>query len=90
MATSRRAAPIRNTTGTAAYDNAMRAIVQDTDGSADVLRLTHIVRPEAAANEVLLQVHAAGLDRGTWHLAPGTWRPYLRRLALGVPQDQRT
>ena len=60
----------------------MQAIVHDTYGSADVLRLTRITRPEVADNEVLLRVHAAGLDRGTWHLMTG--RPYLLRLAFGV------
>jgi NADPH:quinone reductase-like Zn-dependent oxidoreductase len=60
----------------------MQAIVHDTYGSADVLRLTRIARPEVADNEALLRVHAAGLDRGTWHLMTG--RPYLLRLAFGV------
>jgi NADPH:quinone reductase-like Zn-dependent oxidoreductase len=59
----------------------MRAIVQERYGSADVLRVAWVPRPRAAANEVLLQVHAAGLDRGTWHLMTG--RPYLQRLILG-------
>jgi NADPH:quinone reductase-like Zn-dependent oxidoreductase len=65
----------------ATTESTMRAIVQDTYGSADVLRLAQISTPEIAANEVLLRVHAAGLDRGTWHLMTG--RPYLLRLALG-------
>jgi NADPH:quinone reductase-like Zn-dependent oxidoreductase len=55
-----------------------RAIVQDTYGSADVLRLAQVSRPEAAADEVLLRVEAAGLDRGTWHMMSG--RPYLLRI----------
>jgi NADPH:quinone reductase-like Zn-dependent oxidoreductase len=63
-------------------DATMRAIVQDTYGSADVLRLARIPRPEAADNEVLLRVHTAGLDRGAWHLMTG--RPYLLRLAFGI------
>ncbi len=46
----------------------MKAIVQDGYGSADVLRLAEIDRPEIAANEVLVKVHAAGMDRGTWHV----------------------
>jgi len=46
----------------------MRAIVQAGYGSADVLHLAEIGRPAAAGGEVLLRVHAAGLDRGTWHL----------------------
>jgi len=61
---------------------AMQAIVHDTYGSADVLRLARITRPEVAENEVLIRVHAAGLDRGTWHLMTG--RPYLLRLVFGL------
>ena len=49
----------------------MRAIVQAGYGSADVLHLAEIGRPAAAGGEVLLRVHAAGLDRGTWHLMAG-------------------
>src|SRR5690242_5735357 len=56
----------------------MRAIVQDRYGSTEVLRSADIERPEIADNEVLLRVHAAGLDRGTWHLMTGT--PYLMRI----------
>jgi NADPH:quinone reductase-like Zn-dependent oxidoreductase len=59
----------------------MQAIVQDTYGSADTLRLGRLPRPVIAAHEVLLRVQAAGLDRGTWHLMTG--RPYLLRLGLG-------
>jgi len=60
----------------------MRAVVRDAYGSADVLRLAQIKTPEIAGNEVLLHVHAAGLDRGTWHLMTG--RPYLLRLVAGL------
>ena len=56
----------------------MRAIVQDTYGSADVLRLGRIARPRIASDVILVHVHAAGLDRGTWHLMAG--RPYLMRI----------
>jgi NADPH:quinone reductase-like Zn-dependent oxidoreductase len=58
----------------------MRAIVQDEYGEAeDVLRLEEIDRPEVADGEVLVRVHAAGLDRGVWHLMAGL--PYPVRLA---------
>jgi NADPH:quinone reductase-like Zn-dependent oxidoreductase len=50
-----------------------RAIVQDAYGSVDVLRLA-----EVAANEVLVKVRAAGMDRGTWHNMTGM--PYLMRI----------
>ena len=56
----------------------MRAIVQTEYGSADVLRVEEVDRPTIGADEVLVRVHAAGLDRGTWHLMAG--QPYLLRL----------
>jgi NADPH:quinone reductase-like Zn-dependent oxidoreductase len=56
----------------------MRAIVQDRYGSTDALRLAEIDKPEIAANEVLLKVRAAGMDRGTWHVMTG--QPYLMRV----------
>jgi NADPH:quinone reductase-like Zn-dependent oxidoreductase len=57
----------------------MQAIVQRAYASADSLGLATIDRPTIAEDEVLIEVHAAGLDRGTWHLMTGT--PYLIRLA---------
>lgn len=56
----------------------MRAIVQNAYGSSDVLRSAEVDRPEIAANEVLVDVVAAGMDRGTWHLMAG--KPYLMRI----------
>ena len=56
----------------------MRAVVQHEYGSADVLRVEEIDRPTISADEVLIRVHAAGLDRGTWHFMAGM--PYLFRL----------
>lgn len=60
----------------------MRAIVQDRYGSPGVLHLERIGRPEPGDNEVLVRVHAAGIDRGVWHLMTGL--PYLGRLAFGL------
>lgn len=57
----------------------MNAIVQDEYGSADVLRLEQTDRPVAGDNEVLVRVHAAGVDRGVWHVVTGL--PYLIRIA---------
>ena len=62
----------------AADESTMRAIVQDQYGPANVLRPARIPRPVIADHEVLIRVHAAGLDRGTWHLMTGT--PYLMRI----------
>ena len=76
----------RDTRGQAAPqatpEHTMRAIVHKTYGSADVLHLERISRPEVADHEVLVRVHAAGLDRGAWHMMTGL--PYLGRLAFGV------
>jgi NADPH:quinone reductase-like Zn-dependent oxidoreductase len=57
----------------------MRAITQAIYGSADVLELRTIERPEIADDEVLIEVHAAGVDRGVWHLMTG--EPYVIRIA---------
>ncbi len=65
-----------NTTPTPAT---MAAIVQREYGSAETLRLEEIARPEIAADEVLVEVHAAGVDRGVWHLMTGL--PYLVRIS---------
>src|SRR6478735_7821797 len=67
-----------NAAVSAAVASTMRAIVQHTYGTADVLRLEQIAKPEIADDEVLVQVHAAGMDRGTWHFMTG--RPYLMRV----------
>ena len=59
----------------------MTAIVQDEYGSApeEVLRLEEIAKPTIAENEVLVRVHAASVDRGTWHVMAGV--PYAIRVA---------
>jgi len=56
----------------------MRAILQTSYGSSDVLALGTTARPAPEPGEVLVRVHAAGIDRGTWHLMTG--RPYLMRV----------
>src|SRR5829696_5324896 len=57
----------------------MKAIVQDVYGSADVLELRDIDKPEIADDEVLVRVHAAGVGRDVWHVMRGL--PYPIRLA---------
>ena len=57
----------------------MKAIVRDTYGSPDVLELRDIDQPEIGDDEVLVHVHAAGMDRGVWHVMTGL--PYPIRLA---------
>ena len=66
---------------TAATSETMKAIVQDEYGSApaDVLRLAEVPRPPSTDDEVLVRVHAASVDRGTWHIMAGL--PYPIRVA---------
>jgi NADPH:quinone reductase-like Zn-dependent oxidoreductase len=60
----------------------VKAIVQNTYGSADVLQLKDIDKPQISAGEVLLRVRAAGVDFGVWHFMAGI--PYAVRLAIGL------
>lgn len=60
----------------------MRAIVHRAYGNADVLQQAEIDLPVPGHDEVLICVHAAGLDRGTWHVMTG--EPRFARLALGL------
>src|SRR3954468_14804383 len=64
----------------------MPAVVQRAYGDADVLHVEEIDRPAIAGREVLVEVRAAGLDRGTWHMMAG--KPYLIRLTgLRAPRN---
>src|SRR5215213_11830153 len=56
----------------------MKAIVQDKYGSADVLELREVEKPHPGDDEVLIRVHAGGVDPGVWHLMTGL--PYLVRV----------
>lgn len=57
----------------------MRAIVQRSYGSTGMLQCRDIDPPALRRQEVLIRVHAAGVDRGVWHLVQGL--PYLVRVA---------
>ena len=56
----------------------MKAIVQGSYGSADVLELRDIDIPVVGDHDVLVRVHAAGVDIGVWHVMAG--KPYLLRV----------
>ena len=70
------------TASTTSSTEPMRAVTQDRYGNFEVLHLTQVPRPTASDDQVLIQVHAAGLDRGTEHLMTG--KPYAARLAAGL------
>ncbi len=60
----------------------MKAIVQDTYGSADVLEARDIEKPRIADGEVLVRVHAASVHLGDWILMTGS--PFVMRFATGL------
>ena len=66
------------TTPNADTTTTMTAVTQRRYGSADTLAVEQIARPRLGEREVMIEVVAAGLDRGVWHLMTGT--PYLIRL----------
>src|SRR5215210_6792798 len=76
-AASQHTATDANATGTAAAGT-MRAVVQDTYGTADVLRLADVAVPEITDNDVMVRVRAASVHIGDWHLMTG--QPYLMRV----------
>src|SRR6478609_4805546 len=67
---------------TRSNNSLMTAVVQDRYGSADVLQLREIERPRPRPDEVIVRVHAAGVDFGVWHLMEGL--PYAMRLGTGL------
>jgi len=58
----------------------MKAIVQDSYGTADVLELEDIDKPMAGSGDVLIRVHAASAHIGDWHIMTGL--PYLIRVVV--------
>jgi NADPH:quinone reductase-like Zn-dependent oxidoreductase len=57
----------------------MKAIAQRAYGTADVLELRDVDKPQIGDDEVLVRVRAAGVDRGVVHVMTGL--PYPIRLA---------
>ena len=60
----------------------MKAVVQDTYGSAAVLETRDIDRPEIGDEEVLVRVRAAGVNPADWAIMSGL--PYIARPVYGL------
>ena len=60
----------------------MKAVVRETYGSPDVLRLEDVPLPTVRDGDVLVRVHAASANAGDWHLLRGTPLPF--RLVAGL------
>jgi NADPH:quinone reductase-like Zn-dependent oxidoreductase len=66
----------------------MKAIMQDTYGSAEVLKLRETAQPDIGNDEVLVRVHAASIHVGDWIVMTGS--PFVMRFATGLrtPKNQ--
>jgi NADPH:quinone reductase-like Zn-dependent oxidoreductase len=60
----------------------MQAIVQDTYGTAAVLRERDVARPEIGPGQVLVRVRAAGVNIADWAVMSGL--PYIARPVYGM------
>src|SRR4051812_2470301 len=74
------AGPLSETTPAVAVET-MKSVVQDAYGSApeEALRIPGVPRPTIGDDNVMVGVHGASVDRGTWHVMAGL--PYPIRLA---------
>ena len=64
----------------------MKAIVCPTYGSPDVLEFRDVGKPSPEDDEVLIKVHAAGVNAGDWHLMRAD--PFLIRLMFGFTKPK--
>jgi len=60
----------------------MKAIVQETYGSAEVLQLKEIDTPPVGDAAALVRVHATSVNPADWHVISGT--PFVARIAFGM------
>lgn len=64
----------------------MKAIVLNTYGSPDVLRLKEVDKPAIKENEILVKVQASALNAGDLFSMRGS--PWLARFTVGFPRPQ--
>ena len=65
-----------------AVPTTMKAATRHRYGPPETITLEQIEVPTVDADEVLVEVHAAGVDRGVWHIVTGL--PYVARPAFGI------
>ena len=59
----------------------MKAIIRDSYGPPDVLKLQEIEKPIQKDNEILMKVHATSVNHADSHSLRGT--PFIARIILG-------
>jgi NADPH:quinone reductase-like Zn-dependent oxidoreductase len=60
----------------------MKAIAYEAYGSADILEVKDVPKPDVEANEVLVRVRAASANPYDWHFMRGI--PYVARASMGL------
>jgi len=66
----------------------VQAIVQDTYGTADVLKAREIEKPAIGDHEVLIRVRAAGVNPADWAIVSGL--PYIARPIYGLRKPKNS
>ena len=66
----------------------MKAIVQDTYGSAEVMQLRDIDEPEIGEHELLIQIRAASVNPADWAIMSGL--PYIARPVYGLRKPKNS
>ena len=70
-----------------AHENSMKAVIYRCYGSPEVLEYVDVAKPTPANDEVLVKIHAAGVNPLDWHYMRGA--PYLMRLISGIGAPKR-
>lgn len=66
----------------------MKAIVNNTYGSPDVMQLREVEKPAPGDNEVLIRIVATGLNAADWHILRAD--PFLTRFMSGLLRPKTT
>ncbi|MEX0899873.1 MAG: NAD(P)-dependent alcohol dehydrogenase [Gammaproteobacteria bacterium] len=74
--------PCPTVTTTSDAPATMQAVRTHCYGSTDVITLEAVTRPTPTDDELLVRVHAAGVNPLDWHYMTGT--PYIMRLSSGI------
>jgi NADPH:quinone reductase-like Zn-dependent oxidoreductase len=70
-----------------AQKNSMNAVIYRCYGSPEVLEYVAVAKPTPIDDEVLVKIHAAGVNPLDWHYMRGA--PYLMRLMSGIGEPKR-
>jgi len=65
----------------------MKAILYETYGSADVLKLKEVDKPVVPDDGVLIRVRAASVNPADWHFMRG--KPYIARMVFGLRKPKQ-